>query len=159
MMANHGQKVKYHHEVIGVNSRLDTLQAAILNVKLKYLNEYTQRRNEVASYYDKALASIKQLQLPNRVSYSTHAFHQYTLKVNGVDRDEFKLYLDKCNIPTMIYYPVPLHLQKAYRQPGVDRGSFPITERLSKTVLSLPVHTEMNEEQLKYICDIIQKYF
>jgi dTDP-4-amino-4,6-dideoxygalactose transaminase len=159
MMVNHGQKVKYHHEVIGVNSRLDTLQAAILNVKLKYLNEYTQRRNEVASYYDKALASIKQLQLPNRVSYSTHAFHQYTLKVNGVDRDEFKLYLDKCNIPTMIYYPVPLHLQKAYRQPGVDRGSFPITERLSKTVLSLPVHTEMNEEQLKYICDIIQKYF
>lgn len=159
MIANHGQKIKYHHEIIGVNSRLDTLQAAILNVKLKYLDEYTQKRNDVASFYDKALASIKQIQLPHRVSYSTHAFHQYTIKVNGVDRDEFKLYLDKCGVPSMIYYPVPLHLQKAYRQPGVDRGAFPITERLSKTVLSLPVHTEMNEEQLNYICTIIQKYF
>lgn len=159
MIANHGQKIKYHHDSIGVNSRLDTLQAAILNVKLKYLNEYTQKRNEVAGYYDKALSSIQQLQLPHRVLYSTHAFHQYTLKVKGVDRDEFKLYLDKCGIPSMIYYPVPLHLQKAYQQPGVERGSFPVTEKLSKTVLSLPVHTEMNEEQLNYICTIIQKYF
>jgi dTDP-4-amino-4,6-dideoxygalactose transaminase len=159
MIANHGQKIKYHHEVIGVNSRLDTLQAAILNVKLKYLNEYTQKRNEVASFYDTHLKKIEQLQLPYRVSYSTHAFHQYTLKVDGIDRDEFKLYLDKCGVPSMIYYPVPLHLQKAYRQVGVDRGAFPVTEKLSKTVISLPVHTEMNEEQLNYICTIIQKYF
>ncbi len=159
MMANHGQKVKYHHDTIGVNSRLDTLQAAILNVKLKYLNEYTQKRNEVANYYDKALADINQFHLPYRVSYSTHAFHQYTIRVNGFDRDEFKLHLDGCKIPTMIYYPVPLHLQKAYRQPGVDRGAFPVTEKLSKTVLSLPIHTEMNEEQLNYICTIIRNYF
>lgn len=159
MMANHGQKVKYHHDTIGVNSRLDTLQAAILNIKLKYLNEYTKKRNEVADYYDKTLSSISQFELPYRVSYSTHAFHQYTVKVKGVDRDELKLYLDKCGIPTMIYYPVPLHFQKAYRQPGVELGAFPVTEKLSKTVLSLPVHTEMNEEQLSYICTIIRNYF
>ncbi len=159
MMANHGQKVKYHHDTIGVNSRLDTLQAAILKVKLQYLNEYTKKRNEVAEYYDRALSSISQFELPYRVSYSTHAFHQYTIKVNGVDRDELKLYLDKCGIPTMIYYPVPLHFQKAYRQPGVELGAFPVTEKLSKTVLSLPVHTEMNEAQLNYICTIIRNYF
>ena len=159
MMANHGQKIKYHHESIGVNSRLDTLQAAILSVKLKHLNAYTAKRNEVAAYYDKNLADITQFQLPYRASYSTHAFHQYTIKVEGIDRDELKLYLDKCGIPSMIYYPIPLHLQKAYRQPGVERGAFPITEKLSKTVLSLPIHTEMNEEQLDYICTIIRKYF
>jgi UDP-2-acetamido-2-deoxy-ribo-hexuluronate aminotransferase len=159
MMANHGQKVKYHHETIGVNSRLDTLQAGILSVKLKHLNEYTTRRNEVATYYDKKLADIKQLHLPYRASYSTHAFHQYTIKVEGVDRDELKLYLEKCGVPSMIYYPVPLHLQKAYKQAGIERGAFPITEKLSKTVLSLPIHTEMNEEQLDYICTIIRKYF
>jgi UDP-2-acetamido-2-deoxy-ribo-hexuluronate aminotransferase len=159
MMANHGQKVKYHHESIGVNSRLDTLQAAILQVKLRSLNEYTQKRNEVADFYDKSLGSISQLVLPHRVSYSTHAFHQYTIQVKEVDRDELKLYLDKCGVPSMIYYPVPLHLQKAYRQPGIDLGSFPVTEKLSKTVLSLPIHTEMNEEQLNYICTIIRNYF
>lgn len=159
MMANHGQKIKYHHDTIGVNSRLDTIQAAILNVKLKYLNEYTQKRNDVANYYDNALKDIKQIHLPHRVSYSTHAFHQYTIRVDGIDRDDFKLYLDGCKIPSMIYYPVPLHLQKAYRQPGVDLGAFPVTEKLSKTVLSLPVHTEMNEDQLNYICTIIRNYF
>lgn len=159
MMANHGQKVKYHHETIGVNSRLDTLQAGILSVKLTYLNAYTAKRNEVANYYDTHLAGIKQLQLPYRAAYSTHAFHQYTIKVEGVDRDEFKLYLDKCGIPSMIYYPVPLHLQKAYKQPGLERGAFPITEKLSQTVLSLPIHTEMHLEQLEYICTIIRKYF
>ncbi|MFZ2905744.1 MAG: DegT/DnrJ/EryC1/StrS family aminotransferase [Cyclobacteriaceae bacterium] len=159
MMANHGQKVKYHHDSIGVNSRLDTLQAAILKVKLKYLNEYTRKRNEVADYYDTALTPVKQFALPHREKYSTHAFHQYTIRVNEIDRDEFKLYLDKCGIPSMIYYPVPLHLQKAYRQPGIDRGSFPVTEKLSKTVISLPIHTEMSEDQLEYICTIIKKYF
>jgi UDP-2-acetamido-2-deoxy-ribo-hexuluronate aminotransferase len=135
------------------------MQAAILSVKLKYLNEYTSSRNEVANYYDKNLADIKQLTLPYRASNSTHAFHQYTTKVEDVDRDEFKLYLDKCGIPSMIYYPVPLHLQKAYKQPGVERGAFPITEKLSKTVLSLPIHTEMNAQQLEYICTAIRKYF
>jgi UDP-2-acetamido-2-deoxy-ribo-hexuluronate aminotransferase len=159
MMANHGQKVKYHHESIGVNSRLDTIQAAILNVKLKYLNEYTEKRNDVARFYDEAFSSISQLTTPHRATYSTHAFHQYTLKVNGVDRDELKLYLDKCGIPSMIYYPVPLHLQKAYRQPGFDLGSFPVTEKLSKTVISLPIHTEMKVDQLEYINTIIRNYF
>ena len=159
MMANHGQKIKYHHETIGVNSRLDTLQAAVLKVKLQYLNEYTKKRNDVAAYYDLALSSLSSLKLPHRVSYSTHAFHQYTIRVQDIDRDEFKLYLDKCKIPSMIYYPVPLHLQKAYKQPGIDRGSFPLTERLSKTVISLPIHTEMSEDQLNYICTIIRNYF
>jgi UDP-2-acetamido-2-deoxy-ribo-hexuluronate aminotransferase len=159
MMANHGQKVKYHHETIGVNSRLDTIQAAVLNVKLKYLNEYTKSRNDVANYYDNALKDIKQIKVPYRASNSTHAFHQYTICVNGIDRDEFKLYLDGCKIPSMIYYPVPLHFQKAYRQPGIDHGAFPVTEKLSKTVLSLPIHTEMKEDQLEYICTIIRKYF
>ena len=159
MMANHGQKVKYHHEIIGVNSRLDTLQAAILNVKLPYLNEYTKKRNDVAAYYDNALKDIKQIKTPYRAGYSTHAFHQYTICVSEINRDEFKLYLDGCKIPSMIYYPVPLHFQKAYRQPGVELGAFPVTEKLSKTVLSLPIHTEMDEDQLHYICTIIQNYF
>ncbi len=158
MIANHGQKIKYHHEVIGVNSRLDTLQAAILNVKLKYLNEYEKRRNAVADFYDHELSALDFLETPTRVANSTHVFHQYTLKTKGIDRDQFKIYLESKGIPSMIYYPVPLHLQKAYEQPNYPEGSFKITEQLSKTVLSLPIHTEMNEEQLSYICNTIKHY-
>jgi UDP-2-acetamido-2-deoxy-ribo-hexuluronate aminotransferase len=158
MIASHGQKAKYHHDVIGVNSRLDTLQAAILNVKLKYLQDYTRQRNEAADFYDKELSSCDFLQIPERAKNSTHVFHQYTIKVKGIDRDRFKKYLEDKGIPSMIYYPVPLHLQKAHRKPGFEEGSFPVTELLSKTVLSLPIHTEMNEEQLAYICKIIKGY-
>ena len=117
MIANHGQKVKYHHDIIGVNSRLDTLQAAILNVKLKYLDEYEKRRNEVATFYDRELSSLDFVEIPYRSINSTHVFHQYTLKTQGINRDHFKNYLESKGIPSMIYYPVPLHLQKAYEQP------------------------------------------
>src|SRR5690606_33900779 len=132
MIANHGQRVKYYHDIIGVNSRLDTLQAAVLSAKLKYLNEYTRKRNEAAAYYDKTLAGIKGVTTPFRAANSTHAFHQYTLRVEK--RDELQQYLRDRGIPTMIYYPMPLHLQKAFVQPGYGAGSFPVTERLSKMV-------------------------
>lgn len=158
MIANHGQRIKYHHDVIGINSRLDTLQAAILKVKLKYLDEYEKARNESAAYYDKQLAEVLFLEIPFRSANSTHVFHQYTLKVKGIDRDAFKAYLESKGIPSMIYYPVPLHLQKAYTRPEYPDGSFKITEQLSKTVLSLPIHTEMTEEQLSYICTAIKAY-
>lgn len=158
MIASHGQKVKYHHDVIGINSRLDTLQAAILNVKLKYLHEYTRKRNEAANFYDNELTSCTFLDIPKRAKYSTHVFHQYTLKAKGIDRDDFKKYLEGKGIPSMIYYPVPLHLQKAYQRPGFGIGSFPVTEQLSKTVISLPIHTEMTSEELVYICQTIKDY-
>jgi UDP-2-acetamido-2-deoxy-ribo-hexuluronate aminotransferase len=157
MISNHGQKIKYHHDSIGVNSRLDTLQAGILLAKLKHLPEYEQSRNDVAAYYDKALEGISQLEIPSRSRNSTHVFHQYTIQVER--RDELKTFLEKHEIPSMIYYPVPLHMQKAYQRPGFGVGSFPITERLSETVLSLPIHTEMDEAQLKYICDTIKTFF
>jgi UDP-2-acetamido-2-deoxy-ribo-hexuluronate aminotransferase len=158
MIANHGQKKKYHHDLIGVNSRLDTLQAAILKVKLKYLNEYTENRNKAASVYDETLKDAKGLKTPVRAANSTHVFHQYTIQVDS-GRDELKEYLEKNGIPTMIYYPVPLHFQLAYRRSEFGEGSFPVTEKLSKTVLSLPIHTEMKREELDFICDTIKSYF
>ncbi len=157
-IANHGQKVKYHHDIIGVNSRLDTLQAAILKVKLNYVGEYTRKRNEVAAYYDTNLKGIKGLELPHRASNSTHVFHQYTIKVEG-KRNGLREHLASAGIPTMIYYPIPLHLQNAYRQKEFDEGSFPVTERLSKSVLSLPIHTEMTSEQLEFIAARVREYF
>ncbi len=158
MIANHGQRIKYHHDLIGVNSRLDTLQAAVLNVKLNYLNDYEKRRNDVAAFYDRALASLSFLEIPFRSPNSTHVFHQYTLKTKGIDRDPFKAYLESKGIPAMIYYPVPLHLQKAYQRPEYPEGTFKVTEQLSKTVISLPIHTEMKEDQLSYICDTIKAF-
>ena len=158
MIANHGQQKKYQHDVIGVNSRLDTLQAAILQVKLAHLNEYAAKRQTVASYYDAHLKHVNFLKTPVRANYSTHVFHQYTIRTQGIDRDTLKAYLQEKGIPSMIYYPIPLHLQPAYRCSGFGEGSFPVTERLSKTVLSLPVHTEMDEEQLSYICEAIIRF-
>lgn len=158
MIANHGQKIKYHHDVIGVNSRLDTLQAAILNVKLKYLDEYARKRNDVADFYDDAFNKISFLEIPFRSPNSTHVFHQYTLKIRNGNRDAFKAHLDAHEIPTMIYYPVPLHLQKAYMREGFGKGSFVITEKLSEEVISLPIHTEIEREQLLYIKQVIEKF-
>lgn len=158
MIANHGQKKKYHHDLIGVNSRLDTLQAAILKVKLAHLDNYAGKRRAVADYYDLYLKGLEFLMTPHRVPYSTHVFHQYTLRVQGINRDEFKSYLQEKGVPSMIYYPIPLHLQNAYRRSGFDLGAFPVTEKLSKSVLSLPIHTEMDEEQLSYICDSIKGF-
>ncbi|MEP7129015.1 MAG: DegT/DnrJ/EryC1/StrS family aminotransferase [Chitinophagales bacterium] len=158
MIANHGQRKKYYHEIIGVNSRLDTLQAAILNVKLNHLNEYAAKRNLVADYYDSHLQEVKFLTTPKRAAYSTHVFHQYTIIVNGVNRDALKSYLLEKGIPSMIYYPVPLHFQQAYKKEGIGAGSFPVAEKLSDTVLSLPIHTEMETEQLSYICNTIKSF-
>ncbi len=158
MIASHGQRVKYQHDIIGVNSRLDTLQAAILSVKLKYLPEYERNRQAAAAHYDRALKDISWLTLPARMPYSTHVFHQYTVRVGAGQRDNLKKYLEQQGVPTMIYYPIPLHWQKAYRQPGVAEGAFPITEQLSKEVLSLPIHTEMTEAQLSYICECIIRF-
>lgn len=155
MIANHGQRIKYHHDIIGVNSRLDTLQAAILKVKLKYLRTYAAKRNEVADYYDKNLKS-ENLRTPVRAGNSTHVFHQYTIKINR--RDELQRYLEAKGIPSMVYYPVPLHLQKAYKKSGLEKGSFPVTEKLSKTVISLPIHTEMEPEELDFICHTINNF-
>jgi dTDP-4-amino-4,6-dideoxygalactose transaminase len=158
MIANHGQRVKYHHDIIGVNSRLDTLQAAILTVKLKYLEEYARKRNDAAAYYDKALGNSDTVVIPYRSKNTTHVFHQYTLKTNGIDRDALKAHLESNGVPSMIYYPVPLHLQNAYRQPEFGPGSFPVTEKLSKTVISLPIHTEMKSSELDHICRLIVEF-
>lgn len=159
MVANHGQKVKYYHEVVGVNSRLDTLQAAILRIKLQQLNTYIKNRQNAAAFYNEALKEIEDLQIPFRSENSTHVFHQYTIKVKGGKRDQLKEYLSKNQIPSMIYYPVPLHLQKAYQDWGYGVGDFPISEQLSQEVLSLPMHTELTEEQLAYIVDKVKSFF
>ncbi len=158
MIANHGQQKKYHHDLVGVNSRLDTLQASILKVKLGYLDEYEMKRAQVAEYYDKNLAGLGFLTTPKRFSKSTHVFHQYTIKIQNGNRDRVKTHLQDKGIPTMIYYPVPLHMQQAYKRPGIGAGTFAITESLSNTVLSLPIHTEMDTEQLVYICDSIKGF-
>ncbi len=151
MIANHGQRVKYYHDIIGVNSRLDTLQAAILRVKLPRLDQYSANRNRSAAYYDQALGQYASIVTPVRVEASTHVFHQYTLQCKGFGRDELKAFLQQKGIPTMVYYPVPLHLQKGYTQYGFAEGSFPVSEQLARQVLSLPIHTEQTEEELSYI--------
>ena len=159
MIANHGQKVKYYHDVIGVNSRLDTLQAAILLIKLPFLAAYTSARNEAAAFYDAALADCDGLRIPVRVTQSTHVFHQYTLRVLNGRRDELMAFLAQEGIPSMVYYPVPLHLQKAYAQSNVPEGSFPVAEQLAKEVLSLPMHTELNTQELTFIVQTIKSFY
>ena len=159
MIANHGQKIKYHHDIVGCNSRLDTLQAAILDVKLRYLREYTAARNRVADKYDEGLASVKGILLPARAANSTHAFHQYTIRVADKRRDELKTFLQSQGIPSMIYYPVPLHLQQAYLREGQGKDSYPVSEQLSEEVLSLPIHTEMKPEVQEYIIQPIHAFF
>jgi len=155
MIANHGQSVQYVHDSIGCNSRLDTIQAAILRVKLKRLDQYAAARNKAASYYDKAFANHPKIKTPVRVKNSTHVFHQYTLQLNGVDRTKLRESLAAKDIPAMIYYPIPLHLQKAYMDPRYKQGDFPVTEKLCESVISLPMHTELDEETLKYITDSV----
>ena len=159
MIANHGQKVKYYHEIVGVNSRLDTLQAAILRIKLRHLNQYTQNRQKAAAFYDQALGGIAEIQIPVRSSKSTHVFHQYTLRVKGGKRDALKEHMAKDQIPGMIYYPVPLHLQNAYRNGGYKVGDFPVSEQLCTEVLSLPMHTELRDKQLTHIVKSIEAFF
>ena len=150
-IANHGMVVRYYHEMVGVNSRLDSIQAAVLDVKLQYLDEYIASRQKAAAYYDKAFAGNEKILIPARNAQSTHVYHQYTLRLQGVDRDALRAELGDKGIPAMVYYPVPLHLQKAYRDDRYAEGDFPVAERLSGCVLSLPMHTELDEEQLEYI--------
>lgn len=159
MIANHGQSKLYYHDRIGVNSRLDSIQAAILNVKLKHLNTYTASRQKAAGMYDERLADIEQIKTPFRVSNSTHVFHQYTLTVLDGSRDELAKKLEQENIPNKIYYPVPLHFQKAYNQKGYKKGDLPISEKLCDSVLSLPMHSELDEEQIDHICSVIKKIY
>ena len=156
-IANHGCVVRYHHDFIGVNSRLDTIQAAVLDAKLPHLKEYIANRQAAAAYYDKAFAENEHILTPGRQAGSTHVFHQYTLRLVGVNRDELKNHLQEKGIPAMVYYPVPLHMQKAYQDPRYKEGDFPIAERLSACVLSLPMHTELDEEQLAYITSAVNE--
>ena len=156
-IANHGMVVRYHHDMVGVNSRLDGIQAAILDAKLPHLDEYIAARQRAAAYYDEAFANNPHLLLPGREPHSTHVFHQYTLRVQGIDRDMLKERLQEAGIPAMVYYPVPLHLQKAYQDPRYQPGDFPVAERLASCVLSLPMHTELDEEQLEYITKHVNK--
>ena len=159
MVANHGMKKRYYHEVIGVNSRLDNLQAAVLRIKLRLLDNYKGARNAVADFYDNAFINMEQLSIPERNPQSSHAFHQYTLKCNGIDRDGLKDHLAARDIPSMVYYPVPLHMQDAFiNNPSFKQTSLPITEALAKKVISLPIHTEMKEEQLILITETVKEY-
>lgn len=157
-IANHGMVVRYYHDVVGVNSRLDSIQAAVLQVKLRFLNDYIAARQRAAAYYDAVFSTSDKLTIPAKNEKSTHVFHQYTLKLNGVDRAALIKHLNDKGIPAMIYYPVPLHLQKAYQDARYKAGDFPIAEQLSNCVMSLPMHTELTEEQLKYITDSVMEY-
>ena len=158
-ISNHGMKAKYFYDDIGVNSRLDTIQAAILRVKLKYLSEFNAERKAVADIYDEAFARCHSITVPERVSYSSHIFHQYTIRVKNGKRDELKYFLKTKKIPSMVYYPEPLHMQEAYRSLGYKEDDFPITTALCKEVLSLPMHPDMEQEQLDYIVLNIFKFF
>lgn len=159
MIANHGQKVKYVHEVVGCNSRLDALQAAILRVKLQKLNSYIAARQAVAAAYDAAFQDVSGLSIPARNSNSTHVFHQYTLKVNKGQREALQQHLQVLGVPTMIYYPIPAHKQHMFAQFGVSNLSLPVSEVLCTKVLSLPIHTEMLPEQQQYIIESVLSFF
>ena len=150
-IANHGMVIRYHHDTVGVNSRLDSIQAAVLDAKLPHLNRYIAERQRAAAYYDKAFANHPNILIPVRDEHSTHVFHQYTLRLVDVDRDALREALAHADIPAMIYYPIPLHMQKAYQDPRYQAGDFPVAEKLAACVLSLPMHTELDNEQLEYI--------
>ena len=157
-IANHGMVVRYHHDQVGVNSRLDSIQAAVLDAKLPHLDEYIAARQHAAAYYDKAFGNHAKMLIPTREERSTHVFHQYTLRLTDVDRDALREALAAKDIPAMIYYPVPLHMQKAYQDPRYKEGDFPVAERLAACVLSLPMHTELDEEQLAYITQAVLEF-
>lgn len=158
-IVNHGMSKKYYHDFVGVNSRLDTIQAAILRVKLKHLDRFNDARRKAADTYNKAFNFTKGITTPKQSSFSSHIFHQYTLRLDAEDRDSLKEYLNLKSIPSMVYYPVPLHKQKAYSYLGLDDSDYIITGQLCKSVLSLPMHTEFSEEQINYICSNVMEYF
>ena len=158
MIANHGQSKQYYHDMVGCNSRLDTIQAAILNIKLKHLDEYVAARRTVADYYDKAFANHPKIKIPFRAANSNHAFHQYTLILEGADRNGLKQFLADNNIPAMIYYPVAGHKQKMFENFNTASQVMPVTDWLTERVISLPIHTEMDEEQLNYITSKVLEF-
>jgi dTDP-4-amino-4,6-dideoxygalactose transaminase len=158
MVANHGQSKRYYHDLVGCNSRLDTIQAAILNIKLRHLDEYIAARRKVADYYDVAFAGNTKITTPFRASYSHHVFHQYTLILEDVDRDGLQQYLANRNIPSMIYYPVPAHKQQMFEEFISSNIQLPVTDWLTERVISLPIHTEMQEEQLNFIVQSVLSF-
>jgi len=158
VVVNHGMTVRYYHDYIGINSRLDSMQAVVLKVKLKYLDKYAAARQKAADYYDRAFELSDKLSIPYRDKSSTHVFHQYTLVTKGIDRNALQKHLMSKEIPAMIYYPVPLHMQKAYIDPRYKEGDFPVTEKLIDSVISLPMHTELDDEQLEYITSSVLEF-
>jgi dTDP-4-amino-4,6-dideoxygalactose transaminase len=158
MMANHGQSKRYYHDVVGCNSRLDTVQAAILNIKLKHLDEYAAARRKAADFYDKAFANHPKIKTPFRADYTNHVFHQYTLILEGADRNGLNEFLAQRNIPSMIYYPVPGHKQKMFEQFNVASQTMPVTDWLTERVISLPIHTELDDEQLSFITSNVLEF-
>jgi dTDP-4-amino-4,6-dideoxygalactose transaminase len=156
-IANHGMTIRYYHDRVGLNSRLDSIQAAVLEVKLKHLDEYIAARQVAADFYDRELEMCDGVAIPKRNPESTHVFHQYTLILNGINRDALQKWLSNDGVPSMIYYPVPLHLQKAYKNERCKAENCPVTEMLSSCVLSLPMHTELDEEQLSFITKMVME--
>jgi len=153
MIASHGQSVRYYHDVVGCNSRLDAMQAAILDIKLKHLDEYIDARRKAADFYDAAFAGNEKITVPYRAANNRHVFHQYTLTLNGVDRDVLNQHLAAEGVPSMIYYPVPAHRQKMFEAFGGSDYQLPVTDWLTERVISLPIHTELDEEQQQFIVD------
>jgi dTDP-4-amino-4,6-dideoxygalactose transaminase len=158
MIANHGQSKKYYHDMVGCNSRLDSVQAAILNEKLKHLDEYIEARRKAAGFYDNAFADCQKIKTPFRASYSNHVFHQYTIILEGVNRDELHKFLTEQKVPSMIYYPVPAHQQKMFAQYNSSVLDMPVTDWLTHRVISLPMHTELDEDQLNYITSKVLEF-
>jgi UDP-2-acetamido-2-deoxy-ribo-hexuluronate aminotransferase len=159
MIANHGQEQKYVHDVVGCNSRLDTIQAAVLRIKLRQLDNYIDARREVAAAYDAAFAQIPGVEIPFRAHDSKHVFHQYTLKLSGHNREALQAHLQAADIPSMIYYPIPAHRQKMFAAFDLQNLQLPLTEQLCGQVISLPIHTEMDEQQLSYIIENVLSFF
>jgi len=158
MIANHGQQTRYYHEMVGCNSRLDSMQAAVLNIKLKNLNDYTSARRNAADFYNNAFAGNEKITVPYVAPYSTHVYHQYTLQLHNVNRDALSAYLAEKKIPSMIYYPVPGHRQKMFSGLDLPLVDLTITDWLTERVISLPMHTEMDQEQLSYITDNVLNF-
>lgn len=158
MIANHGQSKRYYHDVVGCNSRLDSIQAAVLRIKLKDLDSYISARRKVADHYDNFFAKFQGVTLPVRDKYSTHVFHQYTVLLDGIDRDKLHEFLASKEVPSMIYYPVPAHRQKMFETFGSGDTHLPTTDWLTERVISFPIHTEMEQEQLDYICSSIEEF-
>ena len=158
-IVNHGSRVKYYHHRLGVNSRLDTLQAAILKVKLRHLDDFNQRRQIAAAYYNSRLAGIQQLQIPSRNISSAHIFHQYTLRIKDGSRDELRAVLQASGIPSMVYYPLPIHKQDVFSPWLPKDAKFPNSSLLAEQVVSLPMHTELDEEQMNYITTVVKNFY